>query len=116
MKTKKKAAKKAAKKVAPKATKVQEAKDKPLKLWSVKELLSQPLEEPPIPEVLVKASPQEVQVISLANNPRYVYASLDGTKIAVEVPAWMSPRLIRKTITVIKKLDSEHYEIFTDGN
>lgn len=99
MKTKKKAAKKAAKKVAPKAT-------------------AEPTAEPTavISEVLVKASPQEVRVISLANNPRYVYASLDGTKIAVEVPAWMSPRLLKKTITVIKKLDSEHYEIFTDGN
>ena len=95
MKTKKKAAKKAAKKVAPKA-------------------VAEPIVE--VPAVLVKASPQEVMVISLANNPRYVYASLDGTKIAVEVPAWMSPRLLKKTITVIKKLDSEHYEIFTDGN
>ena len=99
MATKKKAAKKAAKKVAPKA-------------------VAKPIEEvtPDVPAVLVKASPQEVMVISLANNPRYVYASLDGEKIAVEVPAWMSPRLIRKTITVIKKLDSENYEIFTDGN
>lgn len=95
MKTKKKAAKKAAKKVAPKA-------------------VAEPIAE--VPAVLVKASPQEVMVISLANNPRYVYASLDGTKVAVEVPAWMSPRLIRKTITVIKKLDSENYEIFKDGN
>jgi hypothetical protein len=95
MKTKKKATKKAAKKVAPKA-------------------VAEPIVE--VPAVLVKASPQEVQVISLANNPRYVYASLDGTKIAVEVPAWMSPRLIRKNITVVKKLDSENYEIFTDGN
>ena len=107
MKTKKKAAKKAVKKVAPKATEVQEAKAKPLKLWSVGELMSLPIED---------YQPYDVQVISLANNPRYVYASLDGEKIAVEVPAWMSPRLIRKTITVIKKLDSEHYEIFTDGN
>lgn len=106
MKTKKKAAKKAVKKVAPKAE-VPADKDKPLKLWSVGELLSQPLED---------HQPYDVQVISLANNPRYVYASLDGTKIAVEVPAWMSPRLIRKTITVVKKLDSENYEIFTDGN
>lgn len=95
MKTKKKAAKKAAKKVAPRAT-------------------AEPTAV--ISEVLVKASPQEVMVISLANNPRYVYASLEGTKIAVEVPAWMSPRLIKKTIKVVKKLDSEHYEIFTDGN
>ena len=95
MKTKKKAAKKAAKKVAPKA-------------------VAEPIVE--VPAVLVKASPQEVMVISLANNPRYVYASLEGTKVAVEVPAWMSPRLIRKTITVVKKLDSENYEIFTDGN
>ena len=99
MKTKKKAVKKAAKKVAPKA---------------VAEPIAEVITE--VPAVLVKDSPQEVMVISLANNPRYVYASLDGTKIAVEVPAWMSPRLIKKTITVIKKLDSEHYEIFTDGN
>ena len=99
MKTKKKAAKKAVKKVAPKAT-------------------AEPTAEPTavVPAALVKASPQEVQVISLANNPRYVYASLEGTKVAVEVPAWMSPRLLKKTITVIKKLDSENYEIFTDGN
>ena len=95
MKTKKKAAKKAAKKVAPKAT-------------------AEPTAV--VPEVLVKASPQEVMVISLANNPRYVYASLDGTKIAVEVPAWMSPRLIKKTIKVVKKIDSEHYELVKDGN
>ena len=95
MKTKKTAVKKAAKKVAKKA---------------IVEITEE------VPAVLVKASPQEVQVISLANNPRYVYASLDGEKIAVEVPAWMSPRLIRKTITVVKKLDSENYEIFTDGN
>ena len=95
MKTKKKAAKKAAKKVAPKA-------------------VAEPIVE--VPAVLVKASPQEVMVISLANNPRYVYASLEGTKIAVEVPAWMSPRLLKKTITVIKKLDSEHYELVKDGN
>ena len=95
MKTKKKAAKKAAKKVAPKA-------------------VAEPIVE--VPAVLVKASPQEVMVISLANNPRYVYASLDGTKIAVEVPAWMSPRLIKKTIKVVKKIDSEHYELVKDGN
>jgi hypothetical protein len=95
MKTKKTAVKKAAKKVAKKA-------------------IEKPTAE--VPAVLVKASPQEVQVISLANNPRYVYASLEGHKIAVEVPAWMSPRLIRKTIKVVKKIDSEHYEIFTDGN
>ncbi len=99
MKTKKTAVKKAAKKVAKKA---------------IAELTAEPTAE--VPAVLVKASPQEVMVISLANNPRYVYASLEGTKIAVEVPAWMSPRLIRKTITVVKKLDSENYEIFTDGN
>jgi hypothetical protein len=99
MKTRKTAVKKAAKKVAKKQT-------------------AEPTAEPTaeVPAVLVKASPQEVMVISLANNPRYVYASLEGTKIAVEVPAWMSPRLIRKTITVVKKLDSENYEIFTDGN
>ena len=96
MATKKKAAKKAVKKVAPKVV--------------------TPEAPPEVPAVLVKASPQEVQVISLANNPRYVYASLEGHKIAVEVPAWMSPRLIRKTINVVKKIDSEHYEIFTDGN
>lgn len=99
MKTKKTAVKKAAKKVAPKA-------------------VAEPIDEvtTEVPAVLVKASPQEVMVISLAKNPRYVYASLDGEKITVAVPAWMSPRLLRKNIAVIKKLDSEHYEIFHDGN
>lgn len=61
-------------------------------------------------------TPQEVMVLVLANNPRYVYASLNGERISVECPAWMSPRLVKKTIKVIKKTDSEHYEIFTDGN
>jgi hypothetical protein len=69
-----------------------------------------------VPEVLVKASPQEALVISLANNPRYVYASLDGEKVAVSVPAWMAPNLLRKPLTIIKTPDSEHYEIFKDGN
>lgn len=96
MATKKKAAKKAVKKVAPKVV--------------------TPEAPPEVPAELVKTSPQEVQVISLANNPRYVYASLEGHKIAVEVPAWMSPRLIRKTIKVVKKIDSEHYELVKDGN
>jgi hypothetical protein len=99
MKTKKTAVKKAAKKVAKKAT-------------------AEPTAEPTavVPEVLVKASPQEVQVISLANNPRYVYASLDGEKVAVSVPVWMAPNLVRKQITIIKTHDSEHYELFKDGN
>lgn len=91
----KKAVKKAVKKAAPKAT-------------------AEPTAE--VPAELVKASPQEVQVISLANNPRYVYASLCGTKIAVEVPAWMSQRLPKKMIKVVKKIDSEHYELVKDGN
>lgn len=95
MKTKKTAVKKAAKKVAKKPT-------------------AEPTAE--VPAVLVKASPQEALVISLANNPRYVYASLEGQKVAVSVPAWMAPNLVRKTITIVKTHDSEHYEIFTDGN
>jgi len=99
MKTKKKAAKKAAKKVAPKA---------------VAEPIAEVITE--VPAVLVKASPQEAMVISLANNPRYVYASLDGEKVAVSVPVWMAPNLVRKQITIIKTPDSEHYEIFKDGN
>jgi hypothetical protein len=105
MKTKKKAAKKAVKKVAPKAT--AEDKAKPLKLWSVDELLSLPLEED---------EPLEVQVISLANNPRYVYASLNGEKIAVSVPAWMAQNLLKKTINVQKQLNAENYEIVLNGN
>ncbi len=95
MATKKTAVKKATKKVANKAT-------------------EEPTAE--VPAVLVKASPQEVLVIGLANNPRYVYASLDGEKVAVSVPAWMAPNLVRKPITIIKTPDSEHYEIFKDGN
>jgi hypothetical protein len=95
MKTKKTAVKKAAKKVAKKAT-----------------------VEPTVVvlEAVVKASPQEAMVISLANNPRYVYASLDGEKVAVSVPVWMAPNLVRKPITIIKTPDSEHYELFKDGN
>jgi hypothetical protein len=57
------------------------------------------------PEVL------EVPVIGLAINPRYVYAGLDGNRIAVEVPAKLSPKLLKKTITVKKKLDSDTYEL-----
>ena len=93
-KTTKKAAK-SAKKAAPKPT-------------------VKPTEE--VPAVLVKASPQEALVISLANNPRYVYASLDGEKVTVSVPAWMAPNLLRKPLTIVKTPDSEHYEIFKDGN
>lgn len=92
MKTKKTAVKKAAKKAEKKAT-------------------------VEVPAVLVKASPQEALVISLANNPRYVYASLEGQKVAVSVPAWMAPNLLRKPITIIKTPDSEYYEIFNkDGD
>lgn len=58
------------------------------------------------PEVL------EVAVIGLAINPRYVYAGLDGNRIAVEVPARMSQRLLKKTIKVIKKIDSDTYELY----
>jgi hypothetical protein len=90
MKTTKKAAKKVAKKVAPKV---------------------EPQEESAIQAQAPASEPLEVMVIGLANNPRYVYASLDGERIAVEVPAWMSPRLVRKPIKVHKKLDSEHYEL-----
>lgn len=59
----------------------------------------------------------EVLVIRLANNPRYVYASKDGERISVEVPMWMSPRLPGKTIKVVKNPDSEHYSLApADGN
>ena len=59
----------------------------------------------------------EVLVIRLANNPRYVYASKDGERISVEVPMWMSPRLPGKTIKVVKNQDSEHYSLApADGN
>ena len=95
MKNTTKKAAKSAKKVAPKAT-------------------VETTEE--VPAVLVKASPQEALVISLANNPRYVYASLNGEKITVSVPAWMAPNLLRKPLTIVKTPDSEHYEIFKDGN
>ncbi len=51
-------------------------------------------------------------VIGLAINPRYVYAGLDGNRIAVEVPARLSPRMLKKTIKVTKKLDSDTYELY----
>ena len=65
-------------------------------------------EEPAVedPEVL------EVTVIGLAINPRYVYAGFDGNRIAVEVPAKLSQRLLKKTIKVTKKIDSDTYELY----
>jgi hypothetical protein len=91
MKTTKKAAKKVAKKVAPKV-------------------------EPQVKEVIQATEPApeplEVTVIGLAINPRYVYAGLDGNRIAVEVPARMSQRLLNKTIKINRKLDSDTYELY----
>ena len=104
-------------KTAKKATKKKVARKPKAEVASpVTSPVTSPVEEKTTPEVLVKASPQEVRVIGLANNPRYVYASLEGQKIAVEVPAWMSQNLIKKTIKAVKKIDSEHYEIVRDGN
>ena len=91
MKTKKKAAKKAVKKVAPKVEPQAEA------------VISAP--EP-------AAEPLEVTVIGLAINPRYVYAGLDGNRIAIEVPNRMSQRLLHKTIKINRKLDSDTYELY----
>jgi len=73
--------------------------------------LAKPKEEPIVataeaPEVL------EVTVIGLAINPRYVYAGLDGNRIAVEVPTRMSQRLLHKTIKINRKLDSDTYELY----
>ena len=72
---------------------------------------AKPKEEPIVataetPEVL------EVAVIGLAINPRYVYAGLDGNRIAVEVPSRMSQRLLHKTIKINRKLDSDTYELY----
>lgn len=63
------------------------------------------------PQVEVLETPEilEVPVIGLANNPRFVYAGLDGNRIAVEVPSRLSSRLLRKTIKVVKQLDSDTY-------
>ena len=101
--TTKKTTKKATKSAKPHSEAV-----RPLKLYSVDEILAMPLEEPEYddPEVL------EVTVIGLAINPRYVYAGLDGNRIAVEVPARLSPRMLKKTIKVTKKLDSDTYELY----
>lgn len=51
-------------------------------------------------------------MIGLAINPRYVYAGLDGNRIAVEVPTRMSQRLLHKTIKINRKLDSDTYELY----
>ena len=80
---------------------------------------AKPKEEPIVSVMEAEVESPEVlvaQVISLANNPRYVYASLNGEKITVSVPAWMAPNLLRKPLTIVKTPDSEHYEIFKDGN
>jgi hypothetical protein len=91
MKTKKKAAKKVAKKVAPKV---------------------EPQAEAVIPTPEPASEPLEVAVIGLAINPRYVYAGLDGNRIAIEVPIRMSQRLLHKTIKINRKLDSDTYELY----
>ena len=87
MKTTKKTTKKATKSVKPKEEPVVAA------------------EEPAVesPEVL------EVTVIGLAINPRYVYAGLDGNRIAVEVPAKLSQRLLKKgNIVTGKQIGRAH--------
>ena len=91
--TTKKTTKKATKSAKPKA----ETRDS---------IVEPQVEAPEAPEVL------EVTVIGLAINPRFVYAGLDGNRIAVEVPARLSPRLLKKTIKVTKKLDSDTYELY----
>lgn len=68
------------------------------------------------PEITHSPIVDEVMVIGLANNPRFVYGKMDGGRIAIEVPMWMAPRLTGKTIKVTKKLDSEYYALAPDGN
>ena len=45
----------------------------------------------------------EVQVIGLANNPRFVYGDMNGTRIAISCNANMKKRILRKTITVTSR-------------
>lgn len=59
--------------------------------------LRQSAKEVPIP--LTKTL--EVRVIQLAKNPRFVYADLEGNRIAVAVPQKISARLQGKIIRVI---------------
>lgn len=93
-----------------KATKTAKAKKSPK---ATKPIESEIVQDDPQPVQIV----DEVLVIRLANNPRYVYASKDGERISVEVPMWMSPRLPGKTIKVVKNPDSEHYSLApADGN
>lgn len=93
-----------------KATKTAKAKKSPKVTKAIEPEISQ---DAPQPSQIV----DEVLVIRLANNPRYVYASKDGERISVEVPMWMSPRLPGKTIKVVKNPDSEHYSLApADGN
>ena len=100
-----------------KATKTAKAKKSPKATKTTKQAIK------PIEPEISQDAPQPVQivdevlVIRLANNPRYVYASKDGERISVEVPMWMSPRLPGKTIKVVKNPDSEHYSLApADGN
>lgn len=93
-----------------KATKTAKAKKSPKATKPIEPEISQDAMQP----VQIV---DEVLVIRLANNPRYVYASKDGERISVEVPLWMSPRLPGKTIKVVKNPDSEHYSLApADGN
>ena len=61
----------------------------------------------PTPRTPAKAIPapitrtMEVRVIEQAKNPRFVYADLDGSRIAVAVPQKIAAKLKGKTIRVL---------------
>lgn len=45
----------------------------------------------------------EVAVIGLANNPRFVYGDLNGSRIAIECRANESKKILKKTIKVVTR-------------
>ena len=52
----------------------------------------------------------EVFVTAPAKNPRFVYADLNGNKIAIECPQKYSQKIIRKTVTVsVREENGEFY-------
>jgi len=57
-------------------------------------------------------APDVVQIIGLALNPKYVYASLNGERITVRNTNGMTRNLLGKRVPVIKSADSDHYDIY----
>jgi len=86
----------------------------PFKLYSVAEIMQMPIE--PDEPVTAPEPSHTVNVIGLAINPKYVYASLNGDRISVRCNPNRAKSLVGKKIQVTKQQGSEHYEILNENN